>query len=755
MNYQIKLKNLLRFFFYPHIQSAESEVVDSNIANIFLFSIMIFIVVTILCLALDISYSNNILVLFSTNIFFYVLLCLLPIFILIFLIGRFYYLSLAQNLFMTMMYIFFFCLIFYSYVYPNDPNTITLVTIIFGIEIYIIILASLFYSFKSVLFLDIINVSVLSFFYIFHAPLPQIVNTVFVLSQFLVMIILQPYLTIQGNLCRIYYYNLQNEKVVSKLTQEKFYNLFQYSPVALITLDITQIESHFTSLHTKRVDISYFLENNVHEVRNCISLIKVLDANPITTKLLDVPTSAVLSTLSKVNIYTETLFSQLIHDYAHGIAQAEHEITIQTPKSSEKNLIIRYTIFKDYQVGDTYTYVSLEDITERKRHATELFQMNSQLEEKDHFITNIITNIPIVTFKTNPQFLLTYVDGSGFNIFEHPKDLYINKPLSELFAYTDQEITGLQQQNFVKFETEGTTLSNRKYFFQVYLITHHQTKEIYGIAINITDEKLIQERLIESEKLAILGSMVAGIAHEINNPLAYIESNTEQFQEFANNARSYITDLITYMQPYIPNFEALIAEWNNKYDWRFISEDIDATISDNMNGLKLIEKVVLDLKAYGTDKNDFSFWRKIDLNELIVQTVQIMSYRDKDRIKYFHDLQPDVYIRGDYSKIYQVFLNLIKNASQAIIGKNGEISITSIKTFDNKVEIRIKDNGMGISPEIMKNLFKPFTTTKRNGVGVGLGLTIVKSIIEEHHGKIIIDSMYQKYTEVIVWLPLV
>ena len=261
-------------------------------------------------------------------------------------------------------------------------------------------------------------------------------------------------------------------------------------------------------------------------------------------------------------------------------------------------------------------------------------------------------------------------------------------------------------------------------------------------------------KLIESEKITALGEFIAGIAHEINNPLSYIKNNSELITNYYDTYTKFFTHLDQLISTFnISNdFKSKLAVLKKDLELEYINHEFRDVLKENNVGLELIQRTVTDLQMYSKMDHEEKAFRKIDINEIITSAIRMISYKEKRRITFEQNLAQDSFIYGQTTRLSQVFLNLIKNASEAIT-EGGIIRVTSRK-IGNHLEINIWDNGTGIDPKILPRLFKPFFTTKLYGKGTGLGLTISKSIIEEHKGSISVQSETGKYTEFTILFPL-
>lgn len=243
--------------------------------------------------------------------------------------------------------------------------------------------------------------------------------------------------------------------------------------------------------------------------------------------------------------------------------------------------------------------------------------------------------------------------------------------------------------------------------------------------------KLQQAQLIQSEKMASLGQMVAGVAHEINTPLGYSLSNVETIKESLGMVR---------------DAGGLSEDAGERL------EEADVLLEDAMHGLGQIEELVHSLKNFS--RMDRAHTEKANLNDGLDSALKICQNTLKDRIQIEKDYQADLpSIPCAPSQLNQVFLNLINNAGQAIEGP-GSIHL-STRLEGEQVAVRIRDSGCGMDEDTRSHIFEPFFTTKKVGEGTGLGLSIVFRIIEDHGGRIDVESAPGAGTEFCIRLPLV
>lgn len=282
----------------------------------------------------------------------------------------------------------------------------------------------------------------------------------------------------------------------------------------------------------------------------------------------------------------------------------------------------------------------------------------------------------------------------------------------------------------------------------------------------LTELKNSQVQLIQKEKLSTLGQLVAGLAHEINNPLGFVTGNFEFITTYIN---ALINHIYLYRQNY-PHPDIAITKNAKLIELEQITEDIPKIISSINLGLNRITKISESLRNFS--RTDTSKKIDFDIHECIDSTLIILSHRLKrskirPEIKVIKDYGILPIIAGYPEQINQVFMNLLTNAIDAFdesvqnLGDNNKMTnnmqITITTNYDQNqglVSIRIKDNGIGIPQEIQERIFEQFFTTKPMGKGTGLGLSISQHIIEEkHHGKLKCFSILGESTEFIIEIP--
>lgn len=253
--------------------------------------------------------------------------------------------------------------------------------------------------------------------------------------------------------------------------------------------------------------------------------------------------------------------------------------------------------------------------------------------------------------------------------------------------------------------------------------------------------KAAQQQLLQSEKMASLGLLAAGVAHEVNNPMSFVISNMGTLREYLE-CYQWLLKHYRRLRDETDNEKraALINEISAKeleFDMAFIEDDIDTLLQDTLDGNMRVKEIVKGLKEFShLDKNHQ--YDLHDINNCIESTLKMLTGQLKYHCEVTTQLQPLPHTLLEVGKFNQVIMNLLINASQAI-QERGCIHITS-SVLDSNIIVTIADDGQGIEPDKLANIFDPFYTTKAVGVGTGLGLSISYGIIEEHGGHISVES---------------
>lgn len=261
-----------------------------------------------------------------------------------------------------------------------------------------------------------------------------------------------------------------------------------------------------------------------------------------------------------------------------------------------------------------------------------------------------------------------------------------------------------------------------------------------------------QSQLLQAEKLASVGRLAAGVAHEINNPIGFVTSNLNSLGGYVNDLLGLL-DLYAEAAPLLTDHPALqsrLQQATLACDLEFLREDSQTLANESRQGLARVKRIVQDLKDFS--RVDESAWQQVDLHACLESALNVnatIREQDPEIVRNYAELP---LIHCCPGLLNQVFANLLGNAAEAM-PPPGRLNLTS-GAEEDQVWIEIGDNGRGIAPELLDRIFDPFYTTKPVGQGTGLGLSVAWNIVREHHGRIQVDSLPGQGTRIRVCLPI-
>ncbi len=303
-------------------------------------------------------------------------------------------------------------------------------------------------------------------------------------------------------------------------------------------------------------------------------------------------------------------------------------------------------------------------------------------------------------------------------------------------------VASLRRENQLKSEYNQTLEQ------QVHDRTHDLQDSLRKLEIQHEQLQQAQAQLVQSEKMASLGVLVAGVAHEINNPINFVHSGSNNLKNRLDQLETFIYRLAG--DDVSPSIREALEE-----KFRPLHQNLGAI----QEGSGRIKGIVQDLRTFSRLEDGEQ--QATSVVEGLQATLTLVHANYSDQMEFRYDFQDNPAIECWPAQLNQVFMNLAVNACQAVVNKTAQCGDTSpglliISTFiqDNHLAVRFDDNGCGMPKELQKRIFEPFFTTKSVGDGTGLGLSISYGIVEQHHGRIEIDSEVGKGTRFTVFLPL-
>jgi PAS domain S-box-containing protein len=409
--------------------------------------------------------------------------------------------------------------------------------------------------------------------------------------------------------------------------------------------------------------------------------------------------------------------------------------------------------------------------------------VRKQIMNNLFYFKSVLDHSQAATFIFDASSLrMIYLNHSAETWFGFSKEEFLQMPQVQLdalmpFLISGEMISTMREKdnNDLKLDTEYQRKDGSKFPVELtlQLVTANDGKSIsVAIVRNIEGRKAAfqeqresyaavqtlnreledaQVHLMQSEKMASIGQLAAGVAHEINNPIGYVYSNLGTLEKYVQDTFGII-DLYEQAEGTLIDSDAQtkLKAAKVKLDINFLKEDLRALMDESKDGITRVKNIVQNLKDFShVDVSDE--WHFSNLHSGIESTLNIVNNEIKYKanvVKEYGDL-PEVECLP--SQLNQVFMNLLVNASHAI-DERGTITVRTGQQGE-EVWVEISDTGKGIAPEHMKKIFDPFFTTKPVGKGTGLGLSLSYGIIQKHSGRIEVRSELGKGTTFRVWLP--
>jgi PAS domain S-box-containing protein len=438
---------------------------------------------------------------------------------------------------------------------------------------------------------------------------------------------------------------------------------------------------------------------------------------------------------------------------------AEHRIIWPNGEERHVQAIARKNI-----VGGqvTATFGIIMDITDRRRAEEDRKRSQQALIESEARMAEAQAIAHLGHWILDQKTQILSCSDEFFRLFGHPPQSF-QPTLQDFFQQVHPDDRERIHQIFSKLTQRALTHEYRiirrdgELRYMRGTVTPFYTggrdvQRVFGIAMDITEQKLAeltsaqqQKQLLRADKLASLGTMVAGVAHEINNPNHLIQMNAELLETFTHA-------LLGLLDEYLDDERDGI-----EFNGMPINEIIATTpelLADIKASTRRIDRIVKDLKNFSRPRDNAEML-PLNLNQVIDKTRTLLSStRDKRRIALEYELAPDLpTVLGDSQQLEQVLINLVTNALDAVNSESGRVLVRTASE-ENQVICEVVDNGSGISAENLRHIFDPFFTTKQESGGTGLGLPISFRLIREHGGQLEVISAPNAGTTMRISLPV-
>jgi two-component system NtrC family sensor kinase len=258
-----------------------------------------------------------------------------------------------------------------------------------------------------------------------------------------------------------------------------------------------------------------------------------------------------------------------------------------------------------------------------------------------------------------------------------------------------------------------------------------------------------RSELLQSERMASIGQLAAGVAHEINNPVAFVKSNLTSLARYVDNLLELLAAYERIENQVPESARAEVDRLRRELDLTFLRADIDTLLTESADGLRRLKRIVVDLQAFS--HVDGAEWQWANLERGLESTLNVVWNEIKCKADVIREYGGIPEIECVPSQINQVFMNLLLNAAQAI-EERGRVTLRT-GADDERVWVEVADTGKGIAPEHLSRIFDPFFTTKPGGKGVGLGLSLSYRIVKKHCGHVEVTSEPGKGSLFRVTLP--
>ena len=381
--------------------------------------------------------------------------------------------------------------------------------------------------------------------------------------------------------------------------------------------------------------------------------------------------------------------------------------------------------------------------TELINHQVELEQKNRELEEVNQLISSVQRSMTEVLLVTDLSGKVIQVNHSLEQLNGEKINKLVNQDISKLFSDADAETVSLvhQHKEFSQREVtlvldrqqhpiilNGSRLLDGQQQIQGMVLVGREISELRRaykkLAESHQELKVTQEQLVNSEKMASLGRLVAGVAHELNNPISFIYGNTHALMTYAKRLMPFLELLQSANLPET----VLDKETTDKIDK--IVRDLPSLLDGTLEGVERVRDIVMDLRQFSSGQQ-YEF-KLFDLVHTVTTTLRWLTKEHQVSVQ--SDLPESLELEGQPGRIQQVLMNLIQNSLDALEHTQGaRLELTLIRQGEFAV-MTIADNGCGIPDDILPHIFEPFVTSKDSGKGTGLGLSLSYRFVTDHGG---------------------
>ncbi len=446
------------------------------------------------------------------------------------------------------------------------------------------------------------------------------------------------------------------------------------------------------------------------------------------------------------------------------------EITMRCKAGPAIPVLISGTVILDEGGAVARTIILCRDIGDRKKFET-------ALQEQKDWLEVILSSIGDCVVVTDSIQTVTFVNPVAERTIGWSSRDMLGKPVCDIISFIDERtgemipslIEGVIAERVVKRVHTDVALKTKQGMqipvsYSIAPVTG-RSGVFYGAVIvfrdvserrqmerqlqmNYDELKKTQVQLIQMEKMASVGTLAAGVAHEINNPLAYVMSNLHALARYKDRLTEFTTGIKD--EWIVGDKRAAIAELKDRLKIAALIDDMPSLIAETLDGADRIKRIVQGIRSFADSER--SEMEDVDINRNIELALTLVVKEIKHKASVVKEYGDIHLVRGYANQLTQMFMNLLVNAAQAI-EQYGTITVRTYETQD-AIVAEISDNGIGIPEVVRGKLFDPFFTTKDVGKGSGLGLSVVHGIVKRHNGAISVTSEVGKGSTFSIAFPL-